>query len=232
MLLNILLLGPARSGLEESDGIKPSLAGCRQQYVFLLLLSNVCFAKPYKADLDVERLLRGKYIMLDRVDVHCIWVSQAILSLLPDPPPIVPGGEIITDPGKGVFCDNAMDLVMQRWPQPGKEKKTEFVTSAIQRLHEVGLVGMHDAGVTPKNLDLFQEMADGEAWSMRVYAMFECERRNTFCPEEAEQYVSNDGMLQVRSVKLFAGSPSFSFALPIQAIADIYARRWCIGFLG
>lgn len=85
----------------------------------------------------------------------------------------------------------------------------EFITSAIKKLHEVGLVGIHDAGVVPSNLDLFQEMADREAWSMRVYAMFECERRNTFCPEEAAQYISNDGMLQVQSVKLFAGSLSF-----------------------
>jgi len=147
--------------------------------------------------------------MLDRVDVHCVWLSQAILSLLPDPLPVVPGGEIITDPGMGVFCDNAMDLIMQQRPQPSKEKKIEFITSAIERLHEVGLVGIHDAGVIPRNLDLFQEMADREVWSMRVYAMFECERRNTFCPEDATQYISNDGMLQVQSVKLFAGSLSF-----------------------
>ena len=173
------------------------------------LYQNIHFTKTHKADLDVDKLLSGKYIMLDRVDVHCVWVSQAVLNLLPDPVPVVPGGEIITDPGMGVFCDNAMDLVMRRWPRPGKEKKIEFVTSAIRRLHEVGLVGIHDAGVTPTNLDIFQEMADGEAWSMRVYAMFECERRNTFCPEDAVQYLSNDGMLQVQSVKLFAGPLSF-----------------------
>ena len=173
------------------------------------LFQNMHFAKTIKADLDEERHLNGKYIMLDRVDVHCVWVSQAVLSLLPDPLPVIPGGEIITDPGKGVFCDNAMDLVMQQWPQPGKEKKKEFVTSAIRRLHEVGLVGIHAAGVTPGNLDLFQEMADGEAWNMRVYAMFECEQRNTFCPEEAGQYLSDEAMLQVQSVKLFAGPLSF-----------------------
>lgn len=172
-------------------------------------LPNTDFTEIHKADLDVEKLLRDKYIMLDRVDVHCVWVSQAVLNLLPNPLPVIPGGEIITDPGKGVFCDNAMNLIMQRWPRPNRGKKMEFITSAIKKLHEVGLVGIHDAGVVPSNLDLFQEMADREAWSMRVYAMFECERRNTFCPEEAAQYISNDGMLQVQSVKLFAGSLSF-----------------------
>lgn len=156
----------------------------------------------------MDSLLSGKYIMLSRVDMHCIWVSQAVLDLLPDPLPVIPGGEIITDPGRGVFCDNAMDLIMQQWPQPGKEKKIEFITSAIRKLNEVGLVGMHDAGVTPKNLDLYREMVDGEAWRMRVYAMFECERRNTYCPEEAVKYISDDGMLQVQSVKLFTGSLS------------------------
>ena len=46
--------------------------------------------------------------MLDRVDVHCIWVSPAVLKLLPDPIPDVDGGEVVREPGMGVFCDNAV----------------------------------------------------------------------------------------------------------------------------
>jgi len=85
-----------------------------------------------KADLEADPRLKGKYIMLDRVDVHCIWVSASVLELLPKDIPQVPGGEIIIDPGPGVFCDNAMDLVMQLWPAPSTRKKVQFVKAAMK----------------------------------------------------------------------------------------------------
>jgi predicted amidohydrolase YtcJ len=83
--------------------------------------------------------------MLDRVDVHCIWVSNKVLSLLPTKIDNIPGGEI---PAKGVFCDNAMEIVLKHYPEPGKERKTKFVKDAMLELNKLGIVGMHDAGVT------------------------------------------------------------------------------------
>jgi predicted amidohydrolase YtcJ len=146
--------------------------------------------------------------MLDRVDVHCVWVSEAVLSLLPSPLPNIPGGEIVNDPGPGVFCDNAIDLIMKHWPKPSKEKKIQFVRAAMAELNKVGLVGMHDAGVSPDNLQLFKELSKGDSWSIRIYAMVECDERNTFCPEKASMFTRSDGLLSVKSVKLFAGNVS------------------------
>jgi predicted amidohydrolase YtcJ len=153
-------------------------------------------------DLDSDGRLAGKYIMLDRVDVHCTWVSQAVLALLPSPFPDLPGGEI---PAKGVFCDNAMDLVMQYWPKPSKEQKIEFIRAAQSALNAVGLVGMHDAGVVPENLELYRELSSSDDWSVRVYAMLECEKRNTFCGQDVRHIKSESGMFIMKSVKLFAG---------------------------
>jgi predicted amidohydrolase YtcJ len=98
-----------------------------------------------------------------------------------------------------------MDLVMQYWPKPNKAKRTEFVKAAQTALNAVGLVGMHDAGVVPENLELYQELADTDDWTVRVYAMLECEKRNTFCGEDVKQFSHNQGMLSLQSVKLFAG---------------------------
>jgi predicted amidohydrolase YtcJ len=168
--------------------------------------------------LEEDELLKGKYFMLDRVDVHCTWVSKAVLDLLPeDLPEEVPGGEIVRTPGMGVFCDNAMDLVMALWPKPSKERKQTFVASAMRELHKVGLVGMHDAGVLPRDIAMYDEMSRTEAWTLRVYAMIECPERNSFCPDEAVKVEHPDGMLSVRSVKLFAGesnSPPLSTHYP------------------
>ena len=149
--------------------------------------------------------MQGKYIMLDRIDVHCVWVSIAVLSLLPSPFPDIPGGDVIRDPGPGVFCDNAMDLVMQKWPKPNKAKKTEFVKAAQKALNAVGLVGMHDAGVAPENIGLYKELASEDDWTVRVYAMLECEKRNTFCGNTNTHIERDDGRLFMKSVKLFAG---------------------------
>ena len=145
--------------------------------------------------------------MLDRVDVHCIWVSQAVLDLLPKDIDDIPGGEIVREPGMGVFCDNAMDMVMPLWPKPDETKVRGFLKSAMRELHKVGLVGMHDAGTFPEQLALYEEMSQTDDWTLRVYAMLECGRegRNTFCPQKSIKVTQDSGMLSVRSVKLFAG---------------------------
>ncbi|KAB5571877.1 amidohydrolase family-domain-containing protein [Coniochaeta sp. 2T2.1] len=174
--------------------------------------------------LEEDERLKGLYIMLDRVDVHCIWVSRAVLNLLPEDIPDVPGGEIVRHPGMGVFCDNAMDVVMTVWPRPGPEKKKEFVRSAMKDLHSVGLVGMHDAGVMPDDLKLYEEMAssDEEGWSLRVYAMIECNERNSFCPDDVKKVELDNGMLSIRSVKLFADGALGSWG---SAMLEPYSDR-------
>ena len=176
-----------------------------------------------KAMLEEDPRLKGKYIMLDRVDVHCTWVSQAVLDLLPKDLSDIPGGEIIRDPGMGVFCDNAMDLVVSKWPKPGKDRKVEFVKSAMRELNKVGIVGMHDAGVLPDDIAMFEEASEDEKdWTVRVYAMIECRARNTFCPDDAVKIAQDSGMLSVRSVKLFADGALGSWG---SAMIEPYSDR-------
>ncbi|GKT90583.1 amidohydrolase 3 [Colletotrichum tofieldiae] len=177
---------------------------------------------PTAADIEEDELLKGKYFMLDRIDVHCAWVSQAVLDLLPADIPDVPGGEIVRKPGMGVFCDNAMDLIYNLWPKPGPEKKRAFVAAAMAKLNEVGLVGMHDAGVFPDQLDLYADMAHTDDWTVRVYAMLECAQRNTFCPDDAARVFREDDMFSVKSVKLFADGALGSWG---SAMIEPYSDR-------
>lgn len=177
---------------------------------------------PTAAMLDNDERFKGLYIMLDRVDVHCIWVSQAVLDLLPEDLPDIPGGEIIRDPGMGVFCDNAMEEVMKLWPTPDDARKTLFLRSAMASLHELGLVGMHDAGVNPDQLRLYRELVGTDDWTLRVYAMIECEERNTFCPEKVSAFTDADGFLEIKSVKLFADGALGSWG---SAMIEPYSDR-------
>lgn len=125
--------------------------------------------------------------------------------MLPDPIPDVPGGEVIRDPGLGVFCDNALDMIYEHYPEPDEETRTKYIATAMKALNAVGLVGMHDAGTRPDGIALYEKLVGGEDWTARVYAMRECAERNTFCAEDATKIEREDGMLHVRSVKLFAG---------------------------
>jgi predicted amidohydrolase YtcJ len=140
--------------------------------------------------------------MLDRVDVHCIWVSEKVLSLLPKKIGDTPGGEI---PARGVFCDNAMDIVLKHYPKPNNARKTKFVKNAMVELNKLGIVGMHDAGVVPDDLRMYEKLSGDDDWTVRVNAMIECDARNTFCPEAAQKVATPSGNFHVRSVKLFGG---------------------------
>lgn len=155
---------------------------------------------PVAADLEIDDDFKDLYVMLDRVDVHCIWVSNKVLSLLPAKLPSIPGGEI---PAKGVFCDNAMDIVMEFYPKPSLERKSNFIKEAMFELNKLGIVGMHDAGVFPSEIRLYESLVEDKDWTVRVNAMLECETRNTFCPDEANKISTSNGMLHMQSVKLF-----------------------------
>ena len=124
--------------------------------------------------------------MLDRVDVHCVWTSQKVLDLLPDPlPDAPPGGVVVKDPGLGVFCDNAMDsIIFPHAPKPNVEQKSRWVETAMSELNKVGIVGVGDAGMRPDDIAILELMAENQQLTIRINVMVECEKRNTFCPEE------------------------------------------------
>ncbi|KAG6260980.1 hypothetical protein E4U49_004339 [Claviceps purpurea] len=162
---------------------------------------------PTAADLDEDPDLKGVYAMLDRNDGHCIWVSQAVLDLLPanatasDPP----GGQVIRSPGLGVFCDNAMGPVSSLVPPISDEIRPGLVRDAMRDLNKVGLVGVHDASTRPDDIKLYNELAnDDRNWTVRVYSMMECDSTNSWCPNNATRIARKDSRFWVQSVKLFA----------------------------
>jgi len=48
----------------------------------------------FQVDLDADELLRGRPILLARVDVHVYWASQKVIDALGELPDVVDGGEI------------------------------------------------------------------------------------------------------------------------------------------
>ena len=60
-------------------------------------LSPSLFVFSAKDDLEREPLLRGRSVLLARIDYHAYWVSSAILSRLNSLPDVVDGGLIVRD---------------------------------------------------------------------------------------------------------------------------------------
>ncbi|EPS39471.1 hypothetical protein H072_6701 [Dactylellina haptotyla CBS 200.50] len=147
-------------------------------------------------------MLSDLYIYVTRVDVHCVWVSNAVLRLLPSPLPAAPpGGEI---PTEGVFCDNAMDLILPLMP-PTTEKDIEtYIKTAVPSLHKVGLVGVMDAATAINEVPVYKRLAETGKLGMRVYGMVECAKRNTFCEVDKINVVKKEDTFILRAVKLFA----------------------------
>jgi predicted amidohydrolase YtcJ len=103
-----------------------------------------------------------------------------------------------------------MDIVMKYYPKPSKERRTKWIQNAMSKLNKHGIVGMHDAGVFPSELKLYKELSTSDAWTVRVYAMAECETRNTFCAKDVTKISTPNGNFHMQSVKLFAGKFFYS----------------------
>jgi predicted amidohydrolase YtcJ len=84
---------------------------------------------------------------------------DSVLKLLGDLPADIPGGEIIRDPGLGVLCDTAATLVEEKSPIKTEEERTATLKLAMRDLNSVGLVGVHEAGVYPENIELYQKLS-------------------------------------------------------------------------
>lgn len=221
MLESVLLYG-AESVAEVRIRIKEFLKkhqgegyGSREKWIRGIGWDQAYFGgvMPTAKELGEDPSLSDLYIMLDRVDVHCVLTSQKVLDLLPNPlPKAPPGGVIITEPGPGVFCDNAMDAIIYPLaPKPDVAQKTRWFHAAFAELNKVGIVGVGDAGMRPDDVSILESMVHKDELTIRIDVMLECAERNTYCPEETKGLKlldSPDGMgadmLMLGGVKLFA----------------------------
>lgn len=114
-------------------------------------------------------------VWVTRVDGHAGLANAAALKLagIQRDTPTPPGGEILKDEHgepTGVFIDNAMDLITKHIDQPGSDPAA-LILKAQELCLAAGLTGVHDAGVTPAEIAVYQSLADRGQLKLRVYAM-------------------------------------------------------------
>jgi predicted amidohydrolase YtcJ len=149
-------------------------------------------------------------VILTRVDGHAGFVNAAAMQLAgltrttKDPD----GGKILKDAQgnpSGVLIDRAQGIVGAKVPEFTREEMRSALKDAIARMHSFGLVGMHDAGASRANIDLFEDMAQKQELNLRLYVMIGDDSvalRHYFA--QGPRSALHNGQVWVRAVKLYA----------------------------
>ena len=164
-------------------------------------------AFPTAADLDAAFPQRP--VWLERIDGHAGWANSAALRRVtrdlggdwqPD------GGRIERSDGKatGVFIDTAAELVQATVPAPTAEQASQALSAAMAEIARLGLTGVHDAGVSKAQMDLYRALADAGRMPVRIYAMADGDGAALEWLCAQGRYRHADGRLRMRAVKLYA----------------------------
>jgi predicted amidohydrolase YtcJ len=161
---------------------------------------------PVAAELD--SVSADHLVMLDRVDGHAVWVNSRALQAAGitrdtvDPS----GGKIVRDAHgdpSGVLVDSAIDLVTRVVPAPSEADVERRLRAAMAQYMKWGLTGVHDAGASLREIDVYRKLAERGELAVRMYVMASAQG-STFdrTLERGPEVGLGGGMLTIRSVKV------------------------------
>lgn len=165
--------------------------------------------KQFPTSADLDAAFPDRPVWLSRIDGHAGWGNSAALRAVkrglagqwqPD------GGQIVRDgQGRptGVFVDAAMDLVEGAMPEMDAATAERALSLGMQAAVEHGLTGVHDAGVSLSQLQVYQRLADRGAMPLRINAMADGDGKALASLCSNGLYRHPSGRLQMRSVKLY-----------------------------
>ena len=158
----------------------------------------------------LSRVSPNNPVVLTRVDGHAILVNAAamraanITAATKDPA----GGRIergANGEPTGVFVDNAMGLVERVIPALPHDEMINAALDAVKESNRFGITALHDAGEPRAVLDVFEELAKANNFSLRVYAMIGDDSaaiEHYFA--RGPQSALYDSHLWIRTIKLYA----------------------------
>ena len=147
-------------------------------------------------------------VVLSRIDGHSTWVNSKVLALAkisrdtPDPD----GGLIRRNAAHeptGMLVDNAQELIRRVTPKPTHANQERRIRAALQQLTRWGLTSVHDAGVDLDTIAIYKDLLKRGELPVRVYAMADGEAAITHYLASGPEPDLGNGMLAVRSFKLF-----------------------------
>ena len=177
---------------------------------------------PTAYHLSRSALLRRFPIILRRVDVHALWLSEVGLDLIVrgakgfpssrDEDEKVEGGLVLRSAdGKptGILIDNAMNFAYQVVPEWTDEQRKIFHDAAAEGLLRVGITAVGDAATDLKAAAFYKKLDEDGQLRFRIYSMLACPPGERRCAHRVQQVSpghstrSGKGMFTLRAVKLF-----------------------------
>lgn len=156
-------------------------------------------------NLLLNRLFPDIPVILRRVDGHAAICNQAALDLGGITPNTkVEGGDIQVKDGQltGILIDNAVSLVLDKWPQPSQKEKEQGLLGAQAICSQYGLTTVDDAGLDPEIIQLIDSLQEQGKLKTRMYAMVSYTKENLDLYLKKGVYKTN--RLNVRSFKVYA----------------------------
>ena len=147
-------------------------------------------------------------VALSRIDGHSTWINSKVLALAkiardtPDPD----GGLIRRDTAHqptGMLVDRAQELIRGVIPKTTLAEREHRIRVALQQLSRWGLTSVHDAGVGLETISTYKDLLKRGELPVRVYAMASGEAAITQYLANGPELDLGNGMLAVRSFKLF-----------------------------
>ena len=165
--------------------------------------------KEYPHRRLLDEIISDRPVFLRRIDGHAAWANSDALRLAnitgntPDPE----GGEILRDEQDeptGILIDNAMDLVVDVIPAVGPQEIRRRIKLAVDHCVAHGLTGAHEAGVSWERALVYRDMAASGELDLRLYAMYDDQPATLDKALAAGPLFTEDGMLTIRAIKLYA----------------------------
>jgi predicted amidohydrolase YtcJ len=156
----------------------------------------------------IDAVVADRPVWLRRIDGHAAWANSKALEVAGidadthDPV----GGKIVRDENgraTGILVDTAMALVEKHIPEPTRRDIREAYASAVDSLLALGITGVHDAGISKTEAEVYLSMADDGELRMRIYAMLSDTGANLDAFAEPIRAYGNDH-LDIASVKLYS----------------------------
>lgn len=144
-------------------------------------------------------------VLLSRIDGHAALANARALALgkVTRDTQAGPGGEVLKrSDGEptGVLVDAAISLIPE--PAPSAAEVEEALLAGARACAKLGLVGVHDAGVSPATLAALERLQAAGKLPIRVYAMH-ADGPGLEAQLRRGPWSSDDGRLHARAVKLF-----------------------------
>lgn len=192
--------------------------------------------KQFPAAADLDAAFPDRPVWLSRVDGHAGWANSAAMAaadaaggrdLDGDWQPA--GGRIERDlqgSANGIFIDAAMALIDAATPAVDAAAEERALALGMQRAVEHGLTGVHDAGVSLRQMRAYQRLADRGEMPLRITAMADGDSEALAWLCSDGPYRHADGRLQMRTVKLYIdGALGSRGAALIEDYSDDHGNR-------